>query len=175
MSDIDFSRLQPLRVATGTHRAGSGYGCAMNVVSYITGEVEITDYPACANADLAGMVQKVNDHLGHARGTINASHPFLGRTLSPEDALTAIRLGCMTIGTANVGFATVYAIGNEVADEMGFADYQARPPYHVHRIRSLDYEPEEIVRYAECVLTRVREVAGLDAAEEVTLPEGVLL
>jgi hypothetical protein len=175
MSDIDFSRLQPLRVATGTHRAGSGYGCAMNVVSYITGDVAITDYPACASADLARMVQLVNDHLGIKRGS-KTGLPFSQVVLTPEDALTAIRLGCMTIGTAGVDFYVVYAIGNEVAAEFGFTVHKSAPQHHIQRLRKAGYPPETIVRYAERVLTKVREAAGLDAAEEVTnLPEGVLL
>jgi hypothetical protein len=51
----------PLRLATGSHRAGSGKGCAMNVVSWENGDTTITDYPACADRMLAAVVQRVND------------------------------------------------------------------------------------------------------------------
>jgi hypothetical protein len=53
----------PLRLATGSHRAGSGKGCAMNVVSWENGDTTITDYPACADRMLAAVVQRVNDLL----------------------------------------------------------------------------------------------------------------
>jgi hypothetical protein len=147
----------------------------MNVVSYITGDVAITDYPACADAHLSRMVQLVNDTLGVRRGTREG---LAGSrvVLTPEDALTAIRLGCMTIGTAGVDFYVVYAIGNEVAAEFGFTVHKSAPQHHVQRLRRAGYPPETIIGYVERVLTKVREAAGLDAAEEVTtLPEGVLL
>lgn len=64
---IDWDRIiQPLRVARGSHQPGSGKGCAMNVVSYITGEATITDLPACSDGDLAVLVHNINDHLGAA-------------------------------------------------------------------------------------------------------------
>jgi len=90
MSDIDWDRLQPLRVAGGSHRPGSGRGCAMNVVSYITGEQKISDYPKCSHRGLARPVQILNDWLA------SDSEDDL---LSPEDALEVVELGVQTIGT----------------------------------------------------------------------------
>lgn len=113
--EIDFEKLQPLRLATGSHRKGSGYGCAMNVVSYLNGDEVITDYPACSAVPLADAVQRLNDFLGRANGTletsempeiIDADSPgglHIQRVLSPADALTVIELGVMTIGTAVPG------------------------------------------------------------------------
>lgn len=100
MSEIDWGRLQPLRVAVGSHGEGTGYGCAMNVVSYITGESVITDYPLCADHTLARIVQMVNDYMPSVRkqdsGNRRPTPPIL---LSPEDALAVIELGTLTIGT----------------------------------------------------------------------------
>ena len=53
----------PLRLAVGSHRAGSGKGCAMNVVSWESGDTMITDLPACADPMLARIVQRVNDTI----------------------------------------------------------------------------------------------------------------
>jgi hypothetical protein len=53
----------PLRLAVGSHEAGSGKGCAMNVVSWESGDTMITDLPACADPMLARIVQRVNDTI----------------------------------------------------------------------------------------------------------------
>ena len=95
---FDFDRLQPLRVATGSHRRGSGRGCAMNVVSYITGETMITDLPACSDVDLARLVQGINDKLGELHGT-PVWDSRGDKYLTSEDAQTVIELGVLTIGT----------------------------------------------------------------------------
>jgi len=89
---IDWNRVQPLRVSQGPHREGSGKGCAMNIVSYVTGEKKITDFPKCSARPLARIVQIANDRLGSG---------ILGSLLSPENALTAIELGMSTVGTAD--------------------------------------------------------------------------
>lgn len=100
MSEIDWGRLQPLRVAVGSHEEGTGYGCAMNVVSYITGESVITDYPRCADHTLARIVQAVNDDMPSVQKQHSGNHrPTPPVLLSPEDALEVIELGMLTIGT----------------------------------------------------------------------------
>ena len=60
----------PLRLAVGSHQAGSGKGCAMNVVSWESGDTTITDMPACADRLLARIVQQVNDLLRDAKTEI---------------------------------------------------------------------------------------------------------
>jgi hypothetical protein len=57
MSDIT----QPLRLAVGSHKAGTGKGCAMNVISWENGDKTITDFPECADQYLASEVQMLND------------------------------------------------------------------------------------------------------------------
>lgn len=53
----------PLRLAVGSHKRGSGAGCAMNVISYENGDTEITDYPECSARPLSRMVQYANDTI----------------------------------------------------------------------------------------------------------------
>lgn len=85
---------EPLILARGSHQAGSGRGCAMNVISWENGDVEITDYPACSDRMLARMVQNVNDRLAGKNGLLSA-----------EDSLIALELGHMTVGTSSHGLS----------------------------------------------------------------------
>ena len=86
MNDIT----QPLRLAVGSHRAGSGKGCAMNVISWETGESTITDMPACADPFLARVVQRVNDsQCAHSDGDL----------LCPPCSVKVLELGHRTVGT----------------------------------------------------------------------------
>ncbi len=60
-----------LRLAIGSHKKGSGKGCAMNVVSWENGDSTITDMPSCADPMLARVVQRVNDKIcSHRRGDL---------------------------------------------------------------------------------------------------------
>ena len=88
---IDLERItHPLRLAKGSHEPGSGKGCAMNVISYINGDVKITDYPNCSARPLARIVQSLNDRLAGSDGY-----------LSPENSVIVLDLGWLTVGTAN--------------------------------------------------------------------------
>lgn len=182
MSDIDFSRLQPLRLAVGSHSEGSGFGCAMNVVSYITGDVEITDFPKCAHRDLARMVQRINDFVGVTRGSVQyIVHDHIAKrmhtTLNPEDAVCVVNLGCMTIGTAGIEARLIVTAVAEVMVEAGVTRriYIGTPAQAIDHLNAAGYNADFMMDFGEKVLTKVRELAGLDAAEAVTLPEGVLL
>jgi hypothetical protein len=88
----------PLRLAKGSHQPGSGKGCAMNAISYINGDPEITDFPACSARPLAAFVQLCNDLLAGPDGY-----------LSPENSLLALELGWQTVGTADVADALIHA------------------------------------------------------------------
>jgi len=89
---IDLDRItHPLRLAKGSHEPGSGKGCAMNVISYINGDVQITDYPECSARPLARLVQQLNDGLADKDGY-----------LSPKDSVLVLDLGWRTVGTADV-------------------------------------------------------------------------
>jgi hypothetical protein len=96
---MDIDRItHPLRLAKGSHQPGSGKGCAMNVISYIHGDTQITDFPACSARPLAALVQSCNDLLARPDG-----YP------SPENSLIAVDLGWKTVGTADVPDAIIHA------------------------------------------------------------------
>jgi hypothetical protein len=89
---MDLDRItNPLRLARGSHQPGSGKGCAMNVISYINGDEQITDFPATSARPLASFVQLCNDLLAGSDGY-----------LSPENSLLVLDLGWLTVGTADV-------------------------------------------------------------------------
>lgn len=75
----------------------------MNVISYINGDVEITDFPKCSAKPLAYLVQQCNDRLGDEIGY-----------LSPENSLIVLDLGYQTIGTAGVEESFIHAWIDEV-------------------------------------------------------------
>jgi hypothetical protein len=96
---MDIDRItHPLRLAKGSHQPGSGKGCAMNVISYINGDAQITDFPTCSARPLAALVQSCNDLLARPDGY-----------LSPENSVIALDLGWQTVGTADVPSTTIHA------------------------------------------------------------------
>src|SRR5271163_2861504 len=58
----------PLRLAKGSHQPGSGKGCAMNAISYINGDAQTADFPACSARPLAALVQSCGDLRGRPDG-----------------------------------------------------------------------------------------------------------
>lgn len=70
----------------------------MNVISYINGDSEITDFPACSARPLAAYVQSCNDLLAGPDGY-----------LSPENSLLALELSWQTVGTADVAETVIHA------------------------------------------------------------------
>ena len=86
MSAVD----HPLRLAVGSHEAGSGKGCAMNVISWENGDTTITDFPDCADRMLAKIVQRVNDGLCTHRD---------GDLLCPACSGEVLALGHRIVGT----------------------------------------------------------------------------
>jgi hypothetical protein len=69
----------------------------MNVISYINGDEQITDFPATSARPLASFVQLCNDLLAGPEGY-----------LSPEDSLVVLDLGWLTVGTADVADAVMH-------------------------------------------------------------------
>jgi hypothetical protein len=70
----------------------------MNVISYINGDRQITDFPACSAHPLAVLVQACNDLLAGAGGY-----------LSPKNSVLALELAWQTAGTADVCDAVIHA------------------------------------------------------------------
>jgi hypothetical protein len=96
---MDLDRItRPLRLAKGSHQPGSGKGCAMNAISYISGDTQITDFPSCSARPLAAFVQLCNDLLAGPDGY-----------LSPENSFLALELGWQTVGTAEVADIVIHA------------------------------------------------------------------
>ena len=99
MSAVD----HPLRLAVGSHQAGSGMGCAMNVISWESGDTIITDMPACADQVLALIVQRVNDKICTHRDSgllcsacsvkvLDLAHRIVGTGTHPLTALERQRV-----------------------------------------------------------------------------------
>jgi hypothetical protein len=96
---MDLDRItNPLRLARGSHHPGSGKGCAMNVISYINGDLQVTDFPVGSARPLSLLVQSSNDLLAGADGY-----------LSPENSVLALNLAWLTVGTADVPETVVHA------------------------------------------------------------------
>jgi hypothetical protein len=95
---MDLDRItHPLRLARGSHQPGSDKGCAMNAISYINGDTQITDFPATSARPLASFVQLCNDLLAGPDGY-----------LSPEDSFLVLDLGWLTVGTADVADTVIH-------------------------------------------------------------------
>lgn len=77
---------EPLRLATGSHKAGTGYGCVMNIISWENGDTVITDYPDCVDPVLAEIAQALNDvGCQHAKWL----HPDDGSTCGKNEHMIA--------------------------------------------------------------------------------------
>jgi hypothetical protein len=93
MNDIT----QPLRLAVGSHKAGTGKGCAMNVISWENGDKRITDFPACADEFLTGRVQALNDwYCTHRDGDL----------LCPACSVVVLDVAHRIVGTGTATFGT---------------------------------------------------------------------
>ncbi len=79
------------RLSVGSHDLrATGQGCVMNAVSYLNGDVRITDTPECALPLLARVAQEVNDvYCSHREGDV----------LCGPCSTVVWELGLRTIGT----------------------------------------------------------------------------
>ena len=114
-----FDNDHPLRLATGNHEAGSGKGCAMNVISWENGDTVITDLPACSDPMLARIVQHVNDTICTHAGA---------RLLCPSCSEKVLDLAHRTVGTGGILTGTaLHVVWVKVACEL------ARSVAHLNR------------------------------------------
>ena len=82
----------PLRLAVGSHKAGSGRGCAMNVISWENGDSRISDMPDCTHPFLSRVVQRLNDSIcEHSDGDL----------LCADCSVIVLGLAHRTVGTAD--------------------------------------------------------------------------
>lgn len=88
---------EPLRLVKGSYRPESGKWCAMNAISYISGDKHITDFPPTSARPLAAFVQLCNDLLAGPDGY-----------LSPDNSVLALELGRQTIQTTDVADNVVH-------------------------------------------------------------------
>lgn len=94
---------QPPQLRKGTYRADRGGGCGMNVVSVYSGEVKITDYPACAAPPLSRLVQILNDDYADDDGL-----------LPPTESNVVLAIAALTVGTGSSSKTVVRAWVAEV-------------------------------------------------------------
>jgi hypothetical protein len=98
---------KPLILSRGNHKAGSGRGCGMNVISWEQGEDPISDYPGGVCTLLAGVVQSVNDAIcTHTTNFRYVTSPFMafsagaGGELCPECSAVVLDLAHRVVGSA---------------------------------------------------------------------------
>jgi len=156
----------PLRLARGSHRAGSGKGCAMNVLSWMTGNQEITDFPECSARLLASLVQTCNDAKAYA-----------AEFLSPQDSVVVLDLAWRTVGTGGTLHpscqslwilevnAALVKLGLEIGrghvqmTDLGFIPVPAD---------DLDCWADDMIDVTRFAIDRWRELAGLNQPEDIS-------
>lgn len=141
----------PPRVAIGSHIDGNGYGCAMNVIAWETGEQAITDMPACANEMLAKLIHNMNDNMCHETTDIPAhtwvdAPPFDGvagafvarpiRVLCPSCSMAVLELAHRTVGTA--GLMDTQATGILMLELMREATKVTHPWANAYLTKEID-------------------------------------
>lgn len=78
-------------LAKGSRPRGSGQACVMNYLSYLNGDVQVTDLPDCTEPQLAMLAQNVNDDL--------CWHTGPSDLLCSDCAGELLRLAPLLIGT----------------------------------------------------------------------------
>lgn len=109
MNDIT----RPLVLAGFSHSAGSGYGCAMNVLSWENGDATITDTPACTDQMLAVYVQELNDLLATVpTDTFDPEEGDVIHVVPAEQAVKVLAIAHRTVGSGELDDETK---GNAIA------------------------------------------------------------
>lgn len=88
----------PLRLAVNAHPPGSGFACAMQVLSWEQGDHHLSTYPANVARPLARMVQHVNDYAC-AHTTARHGEPEL---LCAPCSMQVLELAHRTVDTAGM-------------------------------------------------------------------------
>ena len=164
---MDIERItHPLRLARGSHRAGSGKGCAMNVLSWMMGDQVITDFPECSARPLASLVHACNDAKAYADDF-----------LSPQDSAVVLDLAWRTVGTGGTlhlsGLSLrIFEVNAALAKfglEIGNGDVRltalALFPVSADDVDCWAGGLIEVTRFA---IDRWRELAGLNQPEDIS-------
>ena len=147
---------EPLRLAVGSHQAGSGKGCAMNVISWENGDQEITDYPKCADMVLSMYVQWANDSYCVHRDKWSIDTSDL---LCAECSSVILELAHRTVGTAMPDGLQLHSARRAAADAYDRIVFSGDP------------WPESRLVAAHAAIDAFEQVAGIRAtpvALEVT-------
>lgn len=90
------------RLAIGSHEPGSGKACIMNAISYLSGDVRVTDLPSCVFRPLAYLSQAVNDGICPAEHRPDDGYGQPEAELCPACTHKVWVLGTRLIGSASV-------------------------------------------------------------------------
>ncbi len=116
---IDFEFPEPPRLAVGSHVAGTGFACAMNVLSWENGDAHITDLPACTAPPLAALVQRVNDrYCAHLNIEAGPWGGYTATVLCPDCSVAVLDLAHRTVGTNVQGTDHLRPWMTDVLDHM---------------------------------------------------------
>ena len=164
---MDIERItHPLRLARGSHRAGSGKGCAMNVLSWMMGDRVITDFPECSARPLVSLVQTCNDAKAYA-----------DEFLSPQYSVLVLDLAWRTVGTAETLHpsrlslwifevnAALARFGLEISH--GYVQITGRAFVFVPA-DDLDCWADGMIELTRFAIDRWRELAGLNQPEDIS-------
>ncbi len=115
--------MQPLRLSIGSNTGDSAhaYGCIMNVVSWINGDMRITDIPDCVDVPLALYLQTVNDEIceDSVLEVVESETltPQYFETICPSCAMKLMDWGARAMGTVIADDSVTKAILVRVHEE----------------------------------------------------------
>lgn len=106
----------PFQLAAGANTgADDPYGCLMNVVSWMNGDTQITDYPSCTNKVLGSLCITFNDEAlmkfgvpGRRIGGVGEFQVF-ANVATPDQAMRMTQVASLVMDTSAVADADARA------------------------------------------------------------------
>lgn len=101
----------PFQLAVGANTGpDDGFGCLMNVVSWMNGDSEITDQPSCTDVFLGGLCIAFNDEVmtkfgvpGRKSGECFLTElPIISNVATPAQAMRMTHIASLVMNTAVV-------------------------------------------------------------------------
>jgi hypothetical protein len=147
----------PLRLAVGSHKAGSGRGCAMNVISWENGDSRISDMPDCTHPFLSRVVQRLNDSICEQRD---------GGLLCADCSVIVLGLAHRTVGTADADpdGRVMVRIAAEEAQRVAHLNSDPRVQAAIDAALAWADTPTAAAAYAAYAATRATHAAAYAAA-----------